>query len=244
MSTTNIKINSLRTEYDFLRPYSDTSLISLENTALSSQLNNQVTLEGALGYLSRIYAYWWKREIKIPVYGEKLTSYSPTYLYKEQLKENQSYNGKTWTETWQCSNSVSISSSGIVTLSNPTSYQTIYKWLQLSNGAYALQFQSGITPSYPTGYGQYLKSIRYGNIIKANKGAISINIYDENDSYTVGLYHYNATLTYSVSSQISSYNTTTDYIFSFNRNAYPDSRTSRQYTYTYLGIPFENARGS
>mgnify|MGYP004682345397 FL=1 len=46
-----------------------------------------------------------------------------------------------------------------------------------------------------------------------------------------------------ITSQQISYTSTWDYIFSFERNAYPDSRTSGQYTYTYLGVPFENARG-
>ena len=33
----------------------------------------------------------------------------------------------------------------------------------------------------------------------------------------------------------------TDYVYSFSRDAYPDSGTVGNYTYTYLGIPFENA---
>ena len=33
----------------------------------------------------------------------------------------------------------------------------------------------------------------------------------------------------------------TDYIYSFSRDTYPDSGTVGNYTYTYLGIPFENA---
>lgn len=49
--------------------------------------------------------------------------------------------------------------------------------------------------------------------------------------------------TYEINSTIDRIDTITDYVFSFERNAYPDSRTTGQYTYTYLGIPFENARG-
>lgn len=33
-----------------------------------------------------------------------------------------------------------------------------------------------------------------------------------------------------------------DYVYSADRNAYPDNGTSGDYTYQYLGIPFENAR--
>ena len=240
MSITNIKINSLRTEYDFLRPCTDTSLISLDNPQLATQLNNQITLEGALDCLSRIYAHWWKREIKIPVYTNSLSGTNNYVIYTNSLSNSE----KTYQETWQLANSVLISSSGVVSLKDPKSYSATYRWHKNGNGVWLLSFVSGTDPL--SVWGQYLKSGR-SSTIYYNSEEISIKPQEyDGDSYEyrVCIQPKSGGSLFTVSSKITSYNTTTDYVFSFKRNTYPDSRTSRQYTYTYLGIPFENARGN
>lgn len=240
MSTTNIKINSLRTEYDFLRPCTDTSLISLDNSTLSSQLNNQITLEGALDYLSRIYAHWWKRENRVPVYGEKLTSIgkSSTYLSDVILTKNNVSVERENYETWQGADSITINpNSGKISLQSITTYSERYGW----NGS------SETSPR--ANYVCFNNRIFTADESCTSKIQIKVD-YDRtptNSTVTYYIYSYRAsryTPTISeVTSQQVSYTSTWDYIFSFERNAYPDSRTSGQYTYTYLGIPFENARG-
>lgn len=240
MSTTNIKINSLRTEYDFLRPCTDTSLISLDNSTLSSQLNNQITLEGALDYLSRIYAHWWKRENRVPVYGEKLTSIgkSSTYLSDVILTKNNVSVERENYETWQGVDSITINpNSGKISLQSITTYSEKYGW----NGS------SETSPR--ANYVYFNNRIFTANNSCTSKIQIKVD-YDRtptNCTVTYYIYSYRSsgyTPTISeVTSQQVSYTSTWDYIFSFERNAYPDSRTSGQYTYTYLGIPFENARG-
>lgn len=237
MSTTNIKINSLRTEYDFLRPYTDTSLISLNNPTLSSQLNNQITLEGALDYLSRIYAYWWKREIRIPVFGEKLESIKSSQYESTPIKIEENVDvSETKSFVWQGSNTIKIdSNTGEISLDSPISYTVEYGF----SG-------SGVE-------GAREKYVKFDNkFYTADECTSSIITRIEGNSAhsaTVNycVYSYKRSGYYpsikEITSQQVSYTSTWDYIFSFERNAYPDSRTTGQYTYTYLGIPFENARG-
>lgn len=234
MSTTNIKINSLRTEYDFLRPCTDTSLISLDNSTLSSQLNNQVTLEGALDYLSRIYAHWWKRELKVPVYGtQEIQGTSTPILQKQYWQTWQS--SFTSSLSFQSSDSI-VENRAAINLVSPSVINYSVSWTQAGD-----EFTTN--SSYPASSKKYVK---YNNVIYYDKIGISIFYNGNSDSRYIEYYVRATAYNYpsTLSRTISSYETTTDYIFSFNRNAYPDSRTSRQYTYTYLGVPFENARGN
>lgn len=237
MSTINIKINSLRTEYDFLRPCTDTSLISLDNSTLSSQLNNQTTLERALDYLSRIYAYWWKREIRIPVFGEKLESIKSSQYESTPIKIEENVDvSKTKSFVWQGSNTIKIdSNTGEISLDSPISYTVEYGFSGSGVG------------------GEREKYVKFDNkFYTADECTSSIITRIEGNSAhsaTVNycVYSYKHSGYYpsikEITSQQVSYTSTWDYIFSFERNAYPDSRTTGQYTYTYLGIPFENARG-
>lgn len=237
MSTTNIKINSLRTEYDFLRPCTDTSLISLDNSTLSSQFNNQTSLEGVLDYLSRIYAHWWKREIRTPIYGEKLEPIQSSQYESTPIKIEENVDvSETKSFVWQGSNTIKIdSNTGEISLDSPISYTVEYgfsgsgvegereKYVKFDNKFYtADECTSSI-----------ITRIK-GN--SAHSATVNYCVY----SYKHSGYYPSIK---EISSQQVSYTSTWDYIFSFERNAYPDSRTIGQYTYTYLGIPFENARG-
>lgn len=237
MSTTNIKINSLRTEYDFLRPYTDTSLISLDNSILSSQFNNQTSLEGVLDYLSRIYAHWWKREIRTPIYGEKLKPIQSSQYESTPIKIEENVDvSETKSFVWQGSSTIKIdSNTGEISLDSPISYTVEY-----GRGG------SGVE-------GEREKYVEFDNKFYTADGCTSsiITNIEGNSAYSATVnycvYSYKRSGYYpsinEITSQQVSYTSTWDYIFSFERNAYPDSRTSGQYTYTYLGIPFENARG-
>lgn len=81
---------------------------------------------------------------------------------------------------------------------------------------------------------------------KGSKGYLFCNHYDDDGNYKrygISLDNSedgNGGLT-SVSMELSSYNTTTDYVYSFDRNANPDSGTTGNYTWTYKRIPFWNA---
>ena len=255
MSTTSIKINSLRTEYDFLRPCTDTSLISLDNSTLSSQLNNQNMLEGALDYLSRIYAHWWKREIKTPQYAlnwVQKSSAGHMYIlpeYKWDGKEN-GYIGTQYCDYYYARKTVdygdqlTINSAGEIQKNrNWNSYTILCKY----NMGYD---KTSVTPSdsnIPRVNYLYLDGKYYRasfNRLTPNTSLYTIVSTGRftQDGWTLSLSGGNSA-TYEINSTIDHVDTITDYVFSFNRNTYPDSRTSGQYTYTYLGVPFENARG-
>lgn len=237
MSTTNIKINSLRTEYNFLRPCTDTSLISLDNSTLSSQFNNQTSLEGVLDYLSRIYAHWWKREIRIPIYGEKLESIPSSQYESTPIKIEENVDvSETKSFVWQGSPTIKIdSNTGGISLDSPISYTVEYDY-----GG------SGVG-------GERETYVEFDNKFYTADGCTSsiITNIEGNSAHSATVnycvYSYGGSGNYpsikEITSQQVSYTSTWDYIFSFERNAYPDSRTIGQYTYTYLGIPFENARG-
>ena len=267
MSTTNIKINSLRTEYDFLRPCTDTSLISLDNSTLSSQLNNQTTLEGVLDYLSRIYAHWWKREQKVyqivyeDIVGEPsswaqiLYQNPTTFTAKENAQDSATY---TWDKIESLSlntstgifietRSTTYSVSGNVKISylhdvserrwyyytttsqshNPNQVWT-NKYIKFKNEYYIARHLNG----EQTQFALQFSTNPYGEVNVGDKIACCLQCVDAQEQ--------NIKLSKVTSQFVSS---SVEYVFSFSRNAYPDSGEVDNYIYTYLGVPFENARG-
>lgn len=257
MSTSNIKINSLRTEYDFLRPCTDTSLISLDNSTLSSQLNNQVTLEGALDYLSRIYAYWWKREIKTPIYKlnwiQKATSGHYYFLPEDNGRYNWDGNEYGYIGTQYCDyyyarktvnygDQLNIDSNGVVQKSrNWSSYTILSKFNQRYD-------KISVTPSniphanYICLDEEYYSASSNGVSPNTSLYATAATGYFNTSGWRMQMASDNGGSIYKITSILDRVDTITEYVFSFERNAYPDSRTTGQYTYTYLGVPFENAR--
>lgn len=237
--------------YETLLPKTQASLLEINNTDLGSHLGGNTTVEGSLDYLSRLYAYWWKRDIITPVYKIATTlvseryynegdyvvsqiSYPYTINYSRSGYRNPDYN--TGIVVYK---QVSINSSGEIVLSNVTSSLVVYPLAYSGDDSDTINWK---WVSEPWSGGEYI-------YVKTSNGYFK----------TSGLYFmeytYNAKTPYCLlESNSSNYDRSwklsveldhneyvTDYVYSFSRDAYPDSGTVGNYTYTYLGIPFENA---
>lgn len=222
--------------YDLLLPKSESKLITIDNTELNSHLGDTSTLEGNLEYLSRLYAYWWKRDVKTPVYtrkmgdkytngdGYKITTIGTKYNYNDMSGSFYIYYG----------DSLDFQSDGTPYISDQVNCKVEWIWESSRTDP-----EFTFSPSGRQDYHTYWNLDGYvctrSNFSSANFG------YNTGSYRTCDVYiSYNYVM-YKVSSSVSSYNMTTDYVYSFDRNANPDSGTTGNYTWTYKGIPFWNA---
>ena len=216
--------------YETLLPKTQASLLEINNTDLGNHLGGNTTVEGSLDYLSRMYAYWWKREVRIPVYTFSQGSYRRTRgIY---YVEGVSYRSRTSGSAYQyAGNALGVNGAGNIYIKDQVQIYISWSW---PRGDSYLSWNA--TPN--NGYFYWLYN---GEVCQLYNGSTKAVITGRGDSEKDGyvcmpqdLYNINATITsYTVDR--------TDYVYSFSRNTYPDSGTVGNYTYTYLGIPFENA---
>lgn len=227
--------------YETLLPKSQASLLEINNTDLGNHLGGNTTVEGSLDYLSRMYAYWWKREIIIPVYTFKWTQAFTSYYPKLQHYSWKTFPPSPFTGTYsyQCGNELTIDANGNI--------QRGADWITLDvtvKGERSANWATSENPN-PRNYKRnyvYFGEKYYAATRVSGTPTTSIYIFsgDANEEgYWTKLD--GSGVLYEVTSELDHNDITTDYVYSFSRDAYPDSGTVGIYTYTYLGIPFENA---
>ena len=216
--------------YETLLPKSQASLLEINNTDLGNHLGGNTTVEGSLDYLSRMYAYWWKREIRIPVYTFSQGSYRRTKsIY---YVSGVSYQSRTKGSAYQyAGNTLGVNSAGNIYIKDQVEIYISWEWPLGS--AY---FSWGATPN--NGYFYWVFN---GEVCQIPRGSSKAVISGGGSAEEDGYVKMDWPL-YNIDAKVTSYeNGGTDYVYSFSRDAYPDSGTVGNYTYTYLGIPFENA---
>lgn len=168
------------------------------------------------GILNQLYRYWWKQSVVSVEYVEKISDANVQVTATGQIDEKEH----------ECiyisyNSSIVISESGEVSLAPGSSSKKLSGY----------QFDSDY----------YEKSL---STLKGKYASIQGSIYYFADDATCSVsggineWHFGVR-TVTAQKVESGYS---DYIFSTDRDAYPDSGIQNGYEYQYLGIPFENAR--
>ena len=248
--------------YETLLPKSQASLLEINNTDLGNHLGGNTTVEGSLDYLSRMYAYWWKREEKnYEIVYTPITELAYSgYLRKSQLKVTDYSNSVNDSAEWRGIDSLEFNRNmGKFNEIRTTDYVATlsykikrYYSQNIQDYFYGTNSESVVTPEM--GSCNFVKFNGEYYVFKRESGeqvAVLIALggelrgYDNpvniGDILNYGVYYSEEVklICYKMSSQLKQSNI--DYVYSFSRDAYPDSGTVGNYTYTYLGIPFENA---
>lgn len=168
------------------------------------------------GILNQLYRYWWKRSVVSVEYVEKI---SDSNVQITVAGQNDDEGNKFIYITYN--NSIVISSSGIVSLAAGSGTKRFSSYF--SDSDYFPKSLSELKGKYASIQG----SIYYF----ADDSTCSVS--DKTLDWYFGL------RTVTAQKVESGYS---DYIFSTDRDAYPDSGIQNGYEYQYLGIPFENAR--
>lgn len=225
--------------YETLLQKSYTNLSEINNPDLGNHLGGNTTVEGALDYLSRIYAYWWKIVIVTPVYKFVETGdnyYVQLGRWGWDSYSNNSYNGS---YDWATTDRLVLKSDGTIDMDSGWHSYTTKFYYDTRDKYFAY------TQNDPR-HGITLKYVKCGGVIYTSSqvdGLLEQAFYDaQYEGYYLRImakteeYKCNT-----VTTALDHNEYQTDYVYSFSRNAYPDSGTVGNYTYTYLGIPFENA---
>lgn len=231
--------------YETLLPKTQSSLITLNNTDLGNHLGGNTTVEGSLDYLSRMYAYWWKRVTRVPKYELSYDAAGgswPRVIFSAAWPSN-----KIVYFSFSVGSKIEIDQiSGKIKEDDWKTYNMAIKYDPYDESA--SWYNNGVLVG---------SQDVVGVIVKYNDGD-NDNYYASSNNRSFYVTHRessNSSCIITMSSTSSSYQgsackvsvkTTyidggTDYVYSFSRDAYPDSGTVGNYTYTYLGIPFENA---
>lgn len=168
------------------------------------------------GILNQLYRYWWKRSVVSVKYIENI---SDSNVQITVAGQNDDEGNKFIYITYN--NSIVISSSGIVSLAAGSGTKRFSSYF--SDSDYFPKSLSELKGKYASIQG----SIYYF----ADDSTCSVS--DKTLDWYFGL------RTVTAQKVESGYS---DYIFSTDRDAYPDSGIQNGYEYQYLGIPFENAR--
>ncbi len=158
--------------------------------------------------------HWWKRRTEESGYAVVETPNTTITTYAGWELGN--------TATFYYSSSYTMTSGGKFVLNSPT--------------------QISIKHSYPQSWGA-LTGAAVGKYVATSNGECEYLIYNVsgNVSNSSGVVFTNQTkITSKYYENIGEY----EYVSSTNRNAYPDGGTLSGFTYTYLAVPFENARDS
>lgn len=242
--------------YETLLPKTQASLLEINNTDLGNHLGGNTTVEGSLDYLSRMYAYWWKRTTaKYEEVYEDYRAEKQIFRFNETLKIDNHAKISIPFE-WSTINSLNFNSAtgqfeeiGATNISSVGTYETT-----IQDGIWEGTSRQTNTPQLNS-YGTYIKfKDNYYVVFNSDGKTYNSNIslrFEVNPPSTM---NYGQIATFSVipkfgmwsgygSRKISSrfVSSSIDYVYSFSRDAYPDSGTVGNYTYTYLGVPFENA---
>ena len=179
-------------------------------------LVNRAAFNERFGILNQMYRYWWKRSVVSVEYIENI---SDSNVQITVAGQNDDEGNKFIYITYN--NSIVISGSGIVSLAAGSGTKRFSSYF--SDSDYFPKSLSELKGKYASIQG----SIYYF----ADDATCSVS--DKTLDWYFGL------RTVTAQKVESGYS---DYIFSTDRDAYPDSGIQNGYEYHYLGIPFENAR--
>lgn len=192
-------------------------------------LTNRAAFNERFGLLNGLYQYWWRKTLVFPGYIEvrvdavKNTSDSDLLI----LVSGNSHNV---TSSISYSDTISINQdTGVISLVDPlvATVRDNDFYLYAKNDAANL-------------LGKYITNVRNSaDTIYYIPVDVETYQWDDGDS------NYKGGFRLSGIKQISSRyveDWEVDYVYSSDRNAYPDSGTVDGYEYEYLGIPFDNAR--
>ena len=226
--------------YETLLPKSQASLLEINNTDLGNHLGGNTTVEGSLDYLSRMYAYWWKRVTRVPKYELSYDAAGGSWP--------RAIISELWSSTHAAEASFSVGTkikidevNGVI---SEDGWKTYNMYIKFDRSDYSIQwYNNGVFVGTNQIFGVIVKANGYYYAADNNSSFKITPEYSNSDSCVVSMKRSSSS---SSSACVVSVKTTyvdggTDYVYSFSRDAYPDSGTVGNYTYTYLGIPFENA---
>lgn len=190
-------------------------------TAALFGLDSSALPDNVLSFLGKYNQHWWRRRTPQSTgYIENLVAQG-AYQY---IAMGTTYNRIT--VTLQIANSVSISSSGAVSLRSPTTVTVNENNKETLIGKY-------INASLAQSFGGYSPKTAIWYVSSVSYGRQD----SEGDTY-----HY---LTVTAQEVTSVYGVVPagewEYMQSSERNAYPDSGIHDGYEYQYMGVPFDNA---
>ena len=192
----------------------------------------------------KLFGYWWKRIN----FSSELTQRSNSTVYSD----SSSSSNYVFTVTLYYSDTLFYSSSGSLTTSGMSS-QTIQMYLNREPGSSDVTISFDKTPSkYAGNYIYCNRNFFCGT--SDQEGQFKVPIYINGTGYWsadggggYGVYHgswylnsvnsYSSLYLWTVKGKID----TTDYVYSADRNKYPDNGIENNYGYTFLGVPFSNA---
>ena len=233
--------------YETLLPKTQANLLEINNTDLGNHLGGNTTVEGSLDYLSRMYAYWWKREIRVPTYNisrENVAWYRKGYSYGTMYH----YSSTQYLTIYpKVGNTLSTTSDGTVYIVDQKNFTVQAVWesirvepeLTISGGGLS---STSTDPNVVSGKYWNIDGVICCDSREIDR-SLDMTVSDEGTPFTAKFWiGYQEMILYKMVSSVSGYTDGgTDYVYSFSRDTYPDSGTVGNYTYTYLGIPFENA---
>lgn len=192
--------------------------LSLLKDDTSSMLDNAENVDAALALLGKYNKYWWKRRTDSIYYVPSLgTKYSDPIM-RETVSST--------THTFSYSDSVDISSNGVITLHNPSTVvvsYTSYTAATILQGKYVTGWYDNSTASY-----------NYTTVKYIDSSATFSR--DTSDGYRVTC----SSMALVTATIAHSYGDWT-YVQATTRNYYPDTGTQAGYEYSYLGKPLENS---
>lgn len=188
------------------------SMFGLPNTGVPNDV---------FDFLGRFNLYWWRRRINTAQSGwfEKRVLGTESYVINSASTGSNS-------NAVQYSKSISIDSSGEVSLVSPKSVSVSWRNAASMNNSY-------FKGSYIKGTSPYDTTIIYIPSYSSISAVISGDEYIVR--YDSGAY-YNVSAEYKTSGTIGEW----EYIYSADRSAYPDSGITNNYEYEYIGVPYEN----
>ena len=225
--------------YETLLPKTQASLLEINNTDLGSHLGGNTTVEGSLDYLSRMYAYWWKRVTRVPKYE---LSYDAAGGSWPRAIVSKLWSNKTANVSFSAGQKIEINEiNGMI---KEDDWKTYNMYIKFDSSDFSIQwYNDGVFVGTNDVYGVIVKADGYYYAANNNTSFKITPEYSDSSRCVISMKKSSSSATSACKVSI---NTTyidgeTDYVYSFSRNTYPDSGTVGNYTYTYLGIPFENA---
>lgn len=195
--------------------------------------------DDVLAFLGKYNQYWWKRRVNIQNAGyvEKRTlrAEEASLWYDQDITYTRG--GKVTIEYYS---NISINQdTGAVSYINPGTLSTTYG-KNGSGGLSEAQLKSRLLHKYVNAYTSWHDKGQRDIVYINDDAEISVGIFTpDEDSYLSSSVENGYTISseYKDSSTIGEW----EYLWSADRNAYPDSGIIDNYEYQFLGIPFDNA---
>ena len=197
-------------------------------------LVNRAAFNERFSVLNGLYRYWWKRKSVSSHYEIEETNditEDSSFPTEDLYATASAYDGTEF--DIQYSDEVYVDETGKLQLRSPSTVKLSY------SVGYA-QFQSVIPGKYfkpQTDETSNLPNPKYEVLYAVSSGKAMSTVWSARNAYVVWWSKIRG-----VSSKYVESTGEWEYVYSSDRNAYPDSGEQNGYEYQFLGIPFENAR--